>query len=280
VVDMHTHTNHSDGMLTVEELLAKTKRLGIGISITDHNEVSGAVKAQRIKDNIMVIPGIEFHPYEGMHLLGYFSRVSELQAFYDNCVKKYLTSDKIGYLNINCEEIVECSKDYNALISAAHPFSVGWVGLGKHDGFERLDKKMIKRIDALEVINGGNLKRWNKKAIKLARETDSGITGGSDAHTNFEFGSVVTFTKEQDDVADFLESIRKKNNFVTGKQIKFFKKARIQYSKFSEMHMNKGMRIKTGWTYVKQNKYVRNKRRVIDFKNRIKEFLKEKIKIE
>lgn len=75
MVDLHTHTCHSDGADTAEELLKKAQELGLTVlSITDHNSVSAyrtdAVKAYQGK----VIPGVEITcMYEGevVEVLGY-----------------------------------------------------------------------------------------------------------------------------------------------------------------------------------------------------------------
>ena len=40
-VDMHLHSNYSDGSANVISLLKKAKKMGIGLAITDHNEVAG-----------------------------------------------------------------------------------------------------------------------------------------------------------------------------------------------------------------------------------------------
>lgn len=78
-IDLHIHSNHSaDGELTVQEILAISKRQGLNtIAITDHNSVQGIESAIHYGNqlNIEVIPGIEidcvYHSVN-LHLLGYF----------------------------------------------------------------------------------------------------------------------------------------------------------------------------------------------------------------
>jgi len=76
-VDLHTHTTHSDGFYTPEELILKAKLLGIkAISITDHDSISAFSEASAIgkKTGVEVIPGVELSTDIGeseVHILGY-----------------------------------------------------------------------------------------------------------------------------------------------------------------------------------------------------------------
>ena len=87
-VDLHVHTQESDGLLSVEEVLnlAHEKKVQI-LAITDHESTHGIAKAKSLgKDlNIQIIPGVELLTnYQGheVHLLGYFKDVNHpvLQA--------------------------------------------------------------------------------------------------------------------------------------------------------------------------------------------------------
>ena len=80
LIDMHTHTNYSDGDLSPQELirLAIKKRIGI-LAITDHDTIEGIKKVDKndslITDSgIKIINGIELSikiPKGRMHILGY-----------------------------------------------------------------------------------------------------------------------------------------------------------------------------------------------------------------
>ena len=80
IIDMHTHTNYSDGDLSPQELikLAIDKRIGT-LAITDHDTIEGIKKVNRNEDiivdsGIKIINGIELSAktYKGrMHILGY-----------------------------------------------------------------------------------------------------------------------------------------------------------------------------------------------------------------
>lgn len=75
-VDLHVHSNHSDGTYSVEELVAYAKEKGLyAIALTDHDTVSGISEAVNVakRFGIMLIPGIEMSSdYNGvdLHILG------------------------------------------------------------------------------------------------------------------------------------------------------------------------------------------------------------------
>lgn len=78
--DLHVHSNRSDGVLSIKEVIEEIKRQGTTImAITDHDGVNGVKEAQRVAEilgGITVIPGIEFSANgpggEEVHILGYF----------------------------------------------------------------------------------------------------------------------------------------------------------------------------------------------------------------
>lgn len=77
IVDLHIHTNYSDGVLTPEQILAKAVESGLSaISITDHDTIDGYIIAETKLDqyDIELISGVEFSSYENskeFHILGY-----------------------------------------------------------------------------------------------------------------------------------------------------------------------------------------------------------------
>lgn len=80
IIDMHAHTNYSDGNLSPQELirLAIDKRIGT-LAITDHDTIEGIKKVDRNEDIIVdsgieIINGIELSAKTDkgrMHILGY-----------------------------------------------------------------------------------------------------------------------------------------------------------------------------------------------------------------
>lgn len=80
MLDLHTHTTASDGVLTPTQLIEQAAENNIGtIAITDHDTVSGIAEGLKAAEklNVMLIPGIEISTKadsfdEEIHLVGLF----------------------------------------------------------------------------------------------------------------------------------------------------------------------------------------------------------------
>lgn len=81
--DMHFHTNHSDSATRVKDLLKLAGKIGSGVSITDHNQISGYFEARRFGGDVFLIPGIEVSSADGPHILLYFFDHSSMKEYYD-----------------------------------------------------------------------------------------------------------------------------------------------------------------------------------------------------
>ncbi len=80
LIDMHTHTNYSDGDLSPQELIELAIKSNIGtLAITDHDTIDGVKTIDRsnfmiVDSDINIINGIELSvkvPQGRMHILGY-----------------------------------------------------------------------------------------------------------------------------------------------------------------------------------------------------------------
>jgi len=87
-VDLHIHTNFSDGSFTPQEVVRYAQEVGLSaISITDHDITDGILPAikEGVKRGVEVIPGVELsvelkNSSEGeMHILGYFINWENVQ---------------------------------------------------------------------------------------------------------------------------------------------------------------------------------------------------------
>ena len=76
MIDLHTHTTHSDGTFTPDEVVRYAKEKGLtAIAITDHDCVSGVSEAKETGNDlgINVISGIEFsanYESQDFHIIG------------------------------------------------------------------------------------------------------------------------------------------------------------------------------------------------------------------
>ena len=103
IIDLHTHTNYSDGDLSPSELirLAIEKRIGI-LGITDHDTLDGIKKVDKsdsliVDSGIQIIDGIELSAKVSkgrMHILGYDIDINDgnlnkkMGEIKDNSIKK------------------------------------------------------------------------------------------------------------------------------------------------------------------------------------------------
>lgn len=84
-VDLHAHTNKSDGTRSPRELVLLAKEIGLaGVAITDHDTIAGWDEAiQTGKElGIQVVPGVEISSLWGdkdIHVLGYYVSATDAQ---------------------------------------------------------------------------------------------------------------------------------------------------------------------------------------------------------
>ncbi len=78
IIDLHTHTTASDGLLSPAELVQEAGRRGISVlGVTDHDTLDGLAGAIRAGEEhgVTVVPGVELSttiPGPEIHILGYF----------------------------------------------------------------------------------------------------------------------------------------------------------------------------------------------------------------
>jgi len=229
LVDMHVHTKYShDSVTPIKYLLKRAAELKIGFAVTDHVRAEGAIEASKQK-KVLIIPGIEIAALENKEILFYFYSVDDLNEFYEKNIKDKITIHKIPKSawgrtitsvksQLTIGELINMAENYSCLISIPHPYL---SGIRKSHSFFRKEKNshLLDKVDAIEVLNASNRRYMNKKALKWAVNVKKAFTAGSDAHVLSELGSGLVASKA-DNVEDFLNSIKKKKNFVIGKEIR------------------------------------------------------------
>nr|MDO8100732.1 PHP domain-containing protein [Candidatus Njordarchaeota archaeon] len=172
-LDLHTHTWYSqDGIHPPTLVLQAAAIKGLSaIAITDHNTVKGLEQAKKFRSKVLMIPGIEVDTKEG-HLVG---------LGVDNEIKPWRTAT----------ETIETIKDAGGIVVVPHPFDFLRRGIG-------LRVKGLK-IDAIEVMNSRtNTPLSNALAERLAKNMNSPVTAGSDAHIAEEVGSSYIVIKDKE----------------------------------------------------------------------------------
>ncbi len=223
VVDPHFHSHYSDGNNSVNGIVRRAKELNIGIAITDHNDIRGAVELDRYR-SLLNIPGIEITSCEGTHILIYFYDIKSLKTFYTKDVKPNMGHGIMSSTKLEMEEIIMRARAFETVIVFPHPYSATFTGI--HNSYfsqERLSR-LFKMVDGIEVINAENLNKWNLRSALLGFNLDIGITGGSDGHRLVQMGKAVCYAACKKNRKAFLDAIKKNQIRVIGKEIDLIRK--------------------------------------------------------
>ncbi len=189
-VDLHMHTDHSPDCATPVEVLLETARdRGLGaIAITDHNEVSGALEARKIAEqmgDIKVIVAEEVKTAEQGEVIGLF------------------LEEKIPR-GMTMAETIAAIRDQGGLVYVPHPFD----RFHSVPDYEHL-LDIVEEIDVLEVFNPRvALTAFNEEAERFARKYRIVPGAGSDSHVAQGLGSVRVRIHDFDGPREFLEAMR------------------------------------------------------------------------
>lgn len=166
VTEFHSHTIHSkDSLVHPVDLVATCRKKGIDrVIITDHNAIAGALEAQAI-DPERVIVGEEIMTTRG----------EILAAFVKEQIPAGLTP----------RETLKRLKAQDAFISVSHPFD--HTRSGHWQEADLLE--ILPFVHAIEAFNARCLlPSMNRNAADFAQRNGIPSTVGSDAHTRWELG--------------------------------------------------------------------------------------------
>lgn len=232
VFDMHFHTCYTDGRDAVGAIADRAGALGIGIAITDHNDIRGALEMDKHKE-VASIPGIEITSREGTHVLVYFEQVQHLKKFYSKYIKPFMGYDIMSSTRLSMEEIVHCAKLFPSVTIFPHPYCVAYTGICNLNFEQHRLERLLESVDGVEVINAENIHRWNLKCALLGARLGKSITGGSDGHSLYHMGRVVTYAACEKSGPAMLDAIKKGKTNVMGKEINLFRKVASSGSKLN-----------------------------------------------
>jgi glycosyltransferase involved in cell wall biosynthesis len=188
-VDLHMHTDHSGDCATpVEVLLRTAKAQGLGaIAVTDHNEISGALEAQRLAADygVKVIVAEEVKTAKQGEVIGLF------------------LSEKIPRGLTLAETVAEIRRQ-GGLVYVPHPFD----RMHAVPDYEHL-LDIVEAVDAIEVYNPRvAIGSFNEEAARFAAKYRIPAGAGSDAHVAQGLGSVRVRMRDFDGPEEFMESLR------------------------------------------------------------------------
>jgi predicted metal-dependent phosphoesterase TrpH len=184
-LDLHIHSVYSrDGASTPEQIVHRCKALGLdGLAVTDHNAIVGSFETVELarQEGLIAVRGVEVSTKEG-HILAY--GVTELVP-----------------RDLPIQQTIDRIHAAGGVAVAAHPLRFP-SGIG-------MEAASNSSFDAIEVLNGGNSRRSNRLALRLAEKLARPVTAGSDAHKIDEVGKAYVVIDGASSEADVLEAIRR-----------------------------------------------------------------------
>lgn len=185
-IDLHVHSNNSDGTMTLDELIKEATRNNIDtFALTDHDTIQGIDEYKKLNEEYPIIYGIELSTYlngKSVHILGYFPtplpKLEELRVYLSKIkqkrekrVQKILFELKRNFnLEINYEEIKKNSHGVIARPHIARAISekYGYTYEEVFDKFLNENSPAYVEINRLETKEGISLLKRNHAITVLA----------------------------------------------------------------------------------------------------------------
>jgi predicted metal-dependent phosphoesterase TrpH len=193
LLDAHLHTvrGAADSDLQPDDLLAEARRMGLGgMNISEHDRVWERHPWQEFEaqcDGIFLSRGMEVTTDLG-HIIVF--GIDEYHSGIRSAARLREVCDSLG-----------------AFMHVAHPFRhyfdpVTFMRQGKKP-FDMTPEEAAERmpvfalVDGIEVGNGGNTRRENVFAYRVAEALGKPMVGGSDAHSTSGIGAFTTYFPER-----------------------------------------------------------------------------------
>ena len=192
ILDAHVHTvrGAADSSLQPDDLLEEARRIGLtGINISEHDRVWERYDWAAFEETASPI---------------YLSRGMEVSTDLGHVIMFGVDQYMAGMRS--AERLREIADELGAFITVAHPFRhffdpVTFLRQGK-EPFNMTPEEAAEKmrvfhvVHGIEVGNGGNTRRENEFAFKVAEILDKPVTGGSDAHSTSGIGVYTTVFPE------------------------------------------------------------------------------------
>jgi predicted metal-dependent phosphoesterase TrpH len=222
MIDFHTHSSISDGVLSPTELISLASKKGLKyIALTDHNKIKGLPEAAKIaaQYGINFINGIELSCERNTHIIGLFlKRFDEINnksiirmEYMEQSLKNYgYTKEKYGSVidarNAFIKMMIDKGKFTHKTIIIEHflqsPFGYGEAidmihrsgglailahpnktkGVNSNNLQDFICELKQYGIDGIEVYQSGQTEDYTDFVADLAKKNDLLVSGGSDFH--------------------------------------------------------------------------------------------------
>jgi len=212
VFDLHVHTNQGslDSSLTPEDMVAEACRLGLsGVLVTEHmgwqRPEFNAFASQQSLPLILTLEA--YTPLGHIITLGIDHYVTGYAGGLDTIKTLRKEIDRVGGFMILAHpfrHLFENRGNYTQNI-----LFEDW-GTVPQTAEEAIQHPIFELVDAIEVVNGGNLEKENRFSQEVTWLWGRAGTGGSDAHSVNGLGKGVTVfpgdVRTQDDLLEALKA--------------------------------------------------------------------------
>ena len=226
-VDLHIHTNVSDGIYTPEEIVHKALQASLtAIAITDHDTIEGIAPAQIAaqQHSLEIVPGIELSAagkHGDVHILGYYinlddqeflahlaairtARIERITQIMAKFAKLGITFD-ISELIDNANKIALCRSHLAHAMIVANIVKTKreafqrYLGIGKPAYVSRVDISPIQAIELILAAQGvpvlAHPGSSNLNANFIAELVAAGLQGLEVHHRDHSAKQVKLYTK-------------------------------------------------------------------------------------
>jgi len=175
MIDLHLHSNHSDGFHSIEFLVNEFQVKNINYAaLTDHDTVSGVEEfLQRTSEKgIHSVTGVEitaeYDKNSTYHILGYGIDISNV-----------LLLETLKLPVVSCEEAIRIIKQAGGYAVWAHPGFECHINVIRF----RVEEFIEYGLDGLEAFHYMNIPNAVIGCVELAHKYNLMITAGSDFHS-------------------------------------------------------------------------------------------------
>lgn len=194
LVDMHLHEKlySSDSFISIEQIVKRAKRLGLGaVCITDHDSMGFVSKVKHYEKKLQfpIFVGIEFLSFQG-----------DITAFAPGLEYVYPKS------KTSASEFTTLVHTLGGFSVACHPYRNNNRGLGNAIG-------TLPHLDAVEVLSGSTPIDECQKAYDIALKSNKKMVGVSDAHVEENIARFVTYIPGcPTTLSEFIKVLRESKN--------------------------------------------------------------------